>query len=172
MIEKQFGQDVIDSLSVLEAVVPTLHEDVWPRLAELFPMILLALRSKFAIIRQVASRCMATICDVMTSPAMRYVIEHAVPLLGDPVSLTNRQGATELLYRMSLIYVGIYVLILRLDIVRKVDLKALPYVIFLVVPVLGRMSDSDDDIRSTATNTFASLVKMVPLEVSLIGTVK
>lgn len=27
------------------------------------------------------------------------------------------------------------------------------------------MSDSDDDIRSTATNTFASLVKMVPLEV-------
>jgi len=28
------------------------------------------------------------------------------------------------------------------------------------------MSDPDDDIRSTATNTFASLVKMVPLEVS------
>ncbi|KAF9049234.1 SNF2 superfamily chromatin remodeling protein [Hymenopellis radicata] len=117
LIEKQFGQDVIDSLSVLEAVVPTLHEDVWPRLAELFPMILLALRSKFAIIRQVASRCMATICDVMTSPAMRYVIENAVPLLGDPLSLTNRQGATELLYH----------------IVRKVELKALPYVIFLVV---------------------------------------
>ena len=52
------------------------------------------------------------------------------------------------------------------DIVQKLDIKALPYVIFLVVPVLGRMSDSDDDIRSTATNTFASLVKMVPLEVS------
>jgi len=28
------------------------------------------------------------------------------------------------------------------------------------------MSDPDDDIRSTATNTFASLVKMIPLEVS------
>lgn len=37
----------------------------------------------------------------------------------------------------------------------------------MVVPVLGRMSDADDDIRSTATYTFASLVKMVPLEVSL-----
>ena len=36
----------------------------------------------------------------------------------------------------------------------------------MVVPVLGRMTDSDDEIRSTATNTFASLVKMVPLEVS------
>jgi len=54
------------------------------------------------------------------------------------------------------------------DIVQKLDIKALPYVIFLVVPILGRMSDQDDDIRSTATNTFASLVKMVPLEVKLI----
>lgn len=35
----------------------------------------------------------------------------------------------------------------------------------MVVPILGRMSDADEDIRSTATNTFASLVKMVPLEV-------
>jgi TATA-binding protein-associated factor len=52
-----------------------------------------------------------------------------------------------------------------LDIVQRLDIKALPYVIFLVVPVLGRMSDSNDDIRSTATNIFASLVKMVPLEV-------
>ena len=50
---------------------------------------------------------------------------------------------------------------------QKLDIKALPYVIFMVVPVLGRMSDSNDDIRSTATNTFASLVKMVPLEVQL-----
>jgi hypothetical protein len=51
------------------------------------------------------------------------------------------------------------------DVVQRLDHKALPYVIFLVVPVLGRMSDPDDDIRATATNTFASLVKMVPLEV-------
>jgi TATA-binding protein-associated factor len=55
------------------------------------------------------------------------------------------------------------------DIVQKLDIKALPYVIFMIVPVLGRMSDSDDDIRSTATNTFASLVKMVPLEVGIVG---
>jgi TATA-binding protein-associated factor len=55
----------------------------------------------------------------------------------------------------------------NLDIVARLDVKALPYVIFLIVPVLGRMSDSDDDIRSISTNTFASLVKMVPLEVSL-----
>lgn len=52
------------------------------------------------------------------------------------------------------------------DVVDLLDVKILPYVIFLVVPVLGRMSDSDDDVRLLATRTFATLVKLVPLEVS------
>ncbi|KAF5386822.1 hypothetical protein D9615_001620 [Tricholomella constricta] len=151
LIEKQYGQDVIDSLSVLEAVVPTFHQDLWPTLRETFSMLDLALRSRFAIIRQSAARCFATICDVMTSEAMHYVIEHLVPLLADPLVLAHRQGATELIYH----------------IVQRLDIKALPYVIFMVVPILGRMSDVDEDIRSTATNTFAALVKMVPLEAGL-----
>lgn len=165
-IEKHYGQDVIDSLSVLEAVVPTLHAELWPNLAKIFPMMSLALRSRFAIIRQAAARCFATICDVMTSEAMRYVIEKVVPLLGDPLVLANRQGATELIYRSYPF--STYCLVFAYnpsDIVQRLDIKALPYVIFMVVPVLGRMSDSDEEIRSTATNTFASLVKMVPLEV-------
>ncbi|KAF9265748.1 hypothetical protein L218DRAFT_997145 [Marasmius fiardii PR-910] len=151
LMEKQFGQDVIDSLSVLEAVVPTLHRDLWPKVTETFPMLLLALRSRFAIIRKCAARSFATICDIMTAEAMRFVVEDVVPLLGDALKMANRQGATELIYH----------------IVQRLDMKALPYVIFMVVPVLGRMSDSDDDVRSTATNTFASLVKMVPLEAGL-----
>jgi TATA-binding protein-associated factor len=99
LVAKQFGQDVIDSLSVLEAVIPALHQDLWPRLAEIFPMMTLALQSRYAIIRQSAARCFATVCDVMTSEAMRYVIEAVVPLLSDPLVLSNRQGAAELIYR-------------------------------------------------------------------------
>ena len=102
LMEKQYGQDVIDSLSVLDAVVPTFHEDVWPKFHELFPMVGLALRSRFSIIRQCAARCFATMCDVMTTAAMRYVIEKVVPYLGDSLNLTNRQGATELVYRECL----------------------------------------------------------------------
>lgn len=99
LIEKQHGQDVIDSLSVLEDVIPTFHENLWPKLHEIFPMIHIALQSRFAIVRQAASRCFAIICDLMTSEAMRYVIEKIIPLLQDPLILTNRQGATELIYR-------------------------------------------------------------------------
>ena len=36
------------------------------------------------------------------------------------------------------------------------------------MPVLGRMSDPDD-LRYLTTNTFASLVKIVPLETGLLG---
>ena len=43
----------------------------------------------------------------------------------------------------------------------------LPYVIFLIVPVLGRMSDSDNDVRLLATTAFATLVKLVPLEAGI-----
>ncbi|KAI0668494.1 SNF2 chromatin remodeling protein [Trametes maxima] len=151
LIEKQHGQDVIDSLSVLEAVVPTFDQELSHHFIELFPHVVLALRSRFAIVRQSAARCFSTICDVLTMDAMRYVIENVVPYLGDASVLANRQGAIELIYH----------------IVQKLDIKALPYVIFMVVPVLGRMSDPDDDVRATATNTFASLVKMVPLEAGL-----
>jgi TATA-binding protein-associated factor len=101
----------------------------------------------------------------MTLDAMRYVVEHLVPLLGDALVLTNRQGATELIYRSFINPLLLHNIDPTSDIVQRLDIKALPYVIFMIVPVLGRMSDSDDDIRSIATNTFAALVKMVPLEV-------
>ncbi len=99
LIEKQYGQDVIDSLTVLEAVVPTFHHGLQPRLRELFPMMEMALRSRFAIVRQVAARCFATICDAVTPEAMRYIIENVMPFLQDPLVVTNRQGSMELIYR-------------------------------------------------------------------------
>ncbi|KAI9618039.1 hypothetical protein KEM48_006979 [Puccinia striiformis f. sp. tritici PST-130] len=40
------------------------------------------------------------------------------------------------------------------------SIKILAYIIFLVVPVLGRMSDPDDDVRHVATHTFACLIKL------------
>ena len=57
----------------------------------------------------------------------------------------------------------------RSDIVKLLDAKALPYIIFFIAPVVGRMSDPDDDLRYLATNTLASLVKIVPLETGLSG---
>jgi hypothetical protein len=51
--------------------------------------------------------------------------------------------------------------------VETLDESILPYVIFLLVPVLGRMSDPDNPVRLAAANCFAQLIKLVPLEVSM-----
>lgn len=83
--------------------MPTFHQELWPKIRELFPMIAMALRSQFAIIRQSAARCFAAICDVMTVDAMRFVIETILPLLGDTLINSNRQGATELVFSASLL---------------------------------------------------------------------
>jgi TATA-binding protein-associated factor len=95
----QKGQDVVDNLVILDAIVPTFHELLWSRLYDLFPQMVFALRSQYAVIRQLAAQSFATICDVATPNAMRYVIDHVLPLLGDTLVLTNRQGAIELIYR-------------------------------------------------------------------------
>jgi len=167
----QKGQDVIDNLVIIDAIVPTFHENLLPHLSRLFSFLVLALRSRFAVVRQIAAQALATVCDVSTSETMRYVIDNVIPLMGDPVVLTNRQGSIELIYRELILFRwGKLMLNSRVDMIRKLDLKTLPYVIFLVVPVLGRMSDPNDDVRAIATNTFASLVKMVPLEVTFLNT--
>lgn len=41
----------------------------------------------------------------------------------------------------------------------------LPYVVLLIVPILGRMSDQDNSVRLTATQCFADLIRLLPLEV-------
>jgi len=45
-------------------------------------------------------------------------------------------------------------------------ISIVPYVALLVLPVLGRMSDQNDSVRLMATSCFASLVRLMPLDVS------
>ncbi|KAI5824142.1 hypothetical protein K523DRAFT_401828 [Schizophyllum commune Tattone D] len=63
------------------------------RLTQLFPVILLALQSKYTFIRQIAARSLATVCVMLTTEAMRSIIKRVVPLLAGALSLTNRQGS-------------------------------------------------------------------------------
>ncbi len=58
------------------------------------------------------------------------------------------QGAAEALYHVS----------------QRLGLLILPYVVLLVIPVLGRMSDHNDDVRRIISATFASLLRIMPLE--------
>lgn len=48
----------------------------------------------------------------------------------------------------------------------QLDVDIIPYIVLLVVPVLGRMSDQMDSVRFMATQCFATLIRLMPLEVS------
>lgn len=50
-------------------------------------------------------------------------------------------------------------------VMEQLDVDIIPYIVLLVVPVLGRMSDPSDSIRFMATQCFATLIRLLPLEV-------
>ncbi|KAI8150160.1 hypothetical protein BJV82DRAFT_586077 [Fennellomyces sp. T-0311] len=145
------GQEVIDTLTIMTTVVPYLSSDLYPKVIEVTPIICKVLQSCYEVIRYVGARCLATIANTIPTEAMQIVIEQVLPLLGDTVNHLHRQGAAEFIYYL----------------VQLLDTKILPYTIFLIVPVLGRMSDTDDAVRLICTNCFALLIRLVPLEAGI-----
>ncbi|KAE8221097.1 hypothetical protein CF319_g5495 [Tilletia indica] len=151
MADQGVGQGIIDACTILEVIIPHVATALHPTLVSILIQLTIALQSQFAAVRSAAARCYGTSADVLTEAGMLELVIKVVPLLGDATNVFHRQGAMELI----------------LDTVRRLETKLLPYVIFFIVPVLGRMTDPDDKIRLAATNAFASLVKMVPLEAGL-----
>lgn len=143
-----FGQAVVDAFSTLRALVGSLHPDVRGFVKELLPLIAKALQSRLYVLRYVAAKCFATICSVMSVEGITMLVESVLPTIGDGGNVHGRQGAIECIYHL----------------IHVMEDAILPYVIFLITPVLGRMSDSDNDVRLLATTSFATLVKLVPLE--------
>lgn len=149
--ENTFGQEIIDAMSVIRTMTPTLHSALHPFVMRQVPLVIKALRSELSVFRYMAAKCLATICSVITVEGMTALVEKVLPSINNPVDLNFRQGAIEVIYHL----------------IAVMGDAILPYVIFLIVPVLGRMSDSDNDIRLIATTSFATLVKLVPLEAGI-----
>ncbi|KAI1452107.1 hypothetical protein F4805DRAFT_463124 [Annulohypoxylon moriforme] len=149
--ESTFGQEIVDAMSVIRTMTPTLDKALYPFVMQQVPLIIKSLHSELSVFRYMAAKCLATICSVITVEGMTALVEKVLPSINNPVDLHFRQGAIEVIYHL----------------IAVMGDGILPYVIFLIVPVLGRMSDSDNDIRLIATTSFATLVKLVPLEAGI-----
>ncbi|KAF1816473.1 putative TBP associated factor [Eremomyces bilateralis CBS 781.70] len=149
--DSTFGQEVVDGLSTLRALVPKFDAANLAFVKALFPLLSRALQCNLAVLRYAAAKCFATICSVMTVDGITTLVEEVLPCLNNALDVHCRQGAIECVYHL----------------IHVMEDGILPYVIFLIVPVLGRMSDSDNDVRLIATTTFAHLVKLVPLEAGI-----
>lgn len=142
------GQDLIDSLSIIKALLPILDTHLYSKFTAYMGKIQYLLGSEFAVIRYAAAKCFATMCAQITAEGITSLVETVLPMVSDPLDTFKRQGAIECIYHLT----------------QTMGVDILPYVVFLIVPVLGRMSDADKDIRLLATTTFASIIKLVPLE--------
>lgn len=149
--EKTFGQEIVDAMSVIRTMTPTIDPALHPFIMQMVPLIIKALHSELSVFRYMAAKCMATICSVITVEGITALVEKVLPSINNPIDLNFRQGATETIYHL----------------ISVMGDAILPYVVFLIVPVLGRMSDSDNEIRLIATTSFATLVKLVPLEAGI-----
>uniref|UniRef100_A0A060TAG3 TATA-binding protein-associated factor mot1 n=1 Tax=Blastobotrys adeninivorans TaxID=409370 RepID=A0A060TAG3_BLAAD len=146
--ESTIGQEVVDSLSIIRALLPYIHPSLYSQFVPHFGLIQQVLKSKFSVLRYAAAKCFATICAVIKAEGIQSLVENVLPMVSNALDVHARQGAIECVYHLTV----------------AMGVDILPYVVFLIVPVLGRMSDADGGIRLIATTTFASIIKLVPLE--------
>ena len=146
------GQQIIDGLSLLRTLVGCLHPELHSVVANLLSSVTRATVSQVAAIRYAAAKCFAYISRAILMEGFTSLIDQILPKMSDNTQLHYRQGAIEVIYHL----------------IQALGDEILPYVIFLVVPVLGRMSDQDEQIRLLATTSFATLVKLIPLEAGIV----
>ena len=149
--QEENGQSLVDAFSTLRTLSPYLHTNLNEWMITLMPLMEKGIRHQLSVVRYSAAKCFATICSIIPGKGMTTLVENILPNIGNAVDLRDRQGITETVYHL----------------IHAMGDQVLPYVIFLIVPVLGRMSDSNDEVRLLATTSFATLVKLVPLEAGI-----
>ncbi|XP_054284779.1 TATA-binding protein-associated factor 172-like [Macrosteles quadrilineatus] len=142
------AEDLVSSMQVLEVVSPSLHSTLLPQVLPVLDQLCELLQHPYKAVRHMSARCVATLSALDTPRVMEVLVTRVVPLLDAADCVTRRQGATECLACVA----------------EKLQLNIVPYIVLLVVPLLGRMSDQDSSVRLLATHTFAALIQLMPLE--------
>ncbi|XP_055541530.1 TATA-binding protein-associated factor 172 [Wyeomyia smithii] len=140
--------DFVTSLQLNEVAARHIDPALHDQLFQLLPKLCLLLRHPLKAVRHMVGRCLATLALVDSQAVMTLVISDIVPMLSSIENVIKRQGAAEA--------IACIVSLLQLEIV--------PYVVLLVVPLLGRMSDPDQSVRLVSTHCFATLIQLMPLD--------
>lgn len=118
--ENTFGQEIVDAMSVIRTMTPTIDPALHPFIMQMVPLIIKALHSELSVFRYMAAKCMATICSVITVEGITALVEQVLPSINNPIDLNFRQGATETIYHL----------------IAVMGDSILPYVVFLIVSTL------------------------------------
>lgn len=141
-------QELTTALQALEVIGPHLHPGLYSKLDATLPPLCAALDHPSPVVRHLASRCFGMMARVRTVPTMATVVDKVLAKLGASDDDVQRRGAVEAIA----------------CVIEGLSLGIVPYLVFLVVPVLGRMSDQNEAVRLMATHCFAALVRLMPLD--------
>ncbi|CAH1794395.1 unnamed protein product [Owenia fusiformis] len=146
--DKTEAIELVNSLQVLETIASSLTESLLKQVLARLPQLCSRLNNPFSAVRHMASRCLGMLSRIATSETLSYTLEHILPLLSASHNDTKRLGAIEAVT----------------NIINALEVEIVPYVVLLVVPVLGCMSDQNIGVRLMATQCFATLIRYMPLE--------
>lgn len=142
------GQSIIDAYELIRTLFPWITVELQDEVLTHIEVFIKGLNSKQSVFRYSSSKCIASIVSTRPTIGFQILVEKIIPMLNNPLETRDRQGAVECIYHV----------------VQMMESTILPYVVFLIVPILGRMSDSNQDVRLISTLTFAQIIKLVPLE--------
>lgn len=143
-------QELINAIHLTQCIVARVTPALAQRFLQVVPNLVNGLQCASVGVRFKAARCLASMATVraIRVAVVEHICRHVLPLLGDALSEHNRQGATECVFHL----------------VQLLEMDVVPYLVILVIPILGRMSDFDTHVRLLISNTFAALMRLMPLE--------
>uniref|UniRef100_A0A673C4N7 BTAF1 RNA polymerase II, B-TFIID transcription factor-associated n=1 Tax=Sphaeramia orbicularis TaxID=375764 RepID=A0A673C4N7_9TELE len=145
------AQELVNSLQVLEIMAGAMSTELKPLLLEHLPHLFTCLRHPYTAVRHMAARCVGVLSKIAMLETMNSFLERVLPWLAAIDDCTKQEGSIEALA----------------CVMEQLDVDIVPYIVLLVVPVLGRMSDPSDSIRFMATQCFATLIRLLPLEAGI-----
>ena len=142
------AEDLIQCLQILEVIASSLHSSLHAQILDLLPTLCDLLEHQLRAVRHMASRGLAALGAVDGDRVLTVVVEKVIPMLGAIDREQMRQGAIEAVSCL----------------VEQMGMNIIPFIVLLVIPVLGRMSDTNQSVRLVATQSFATLIRLMPLE--------
>lgn len=148
LLNQDETNDILTSLQLIEVAAPSLSPKLHKTLFQLLPKLCILLKHPLKAIRSLAARCMSTLALLDSTEVLTLVMDRVIPLLATIENAIIREGSAEAIA----------------CIVNKLQFQIVPYVVLLIVPLLGRMSDPDQSVRLLSTNCFATLIQLMPLD--------
>lgn len=147
--DSMIDTDLLKALSVLEVVGPSIDERLRPILLESMSDSIQLLSCTNPILRHYSAQCAGIVCRLSFDEGMRLIDKNLLPMLNQS-DIMSRCGAIEAL--------ALIIEQNQLKLVSKIDT--------LVIHILRRMSDQNDQIRMLATHCFGKLLSLMPLNLN------